>query len=375
MAGKWAVDRGIKRAAGAVQAAEQNAVRDSALRDGMKLGLVVPPSTANPTVKNLLVESLAGKPATQQSAASHNVPLASQIARSELGLPKNSPLTVDILKGLRADAGKVYKQVADSGRVITDDVFLADRLALSKEADRINIDFPDLPVAAKDKIIALANSLDKESFGSDSAVAVVKSLRASGHKNMSGLVAAANPEAAALGRAQLAAAEAVEDQLMRHLTATGKARLAKSFDNARVQIAKTYSVQNALNPSTGNLIAGDLTKQLLKGKPLSPKLDVLARFAGSAPKTMKEVTDSGPVSNLDAVIALGAAIPTYGASLAWPVARIATRAAILSGPGQRMLAQPSYAPGMLGNVGLSVTQDVGRLGLPLGLLGSTYFPQ
>lgn len=369
--GKWAGDRIAAKRAAAVSDAEQNAVRDATLAAGREAGYVVPPSTVRPTYKNRVLESISGKIQTERAASVKNQAVTDDLIRQDLGLKKGAPLTIKTLNNIRKDQGLVYDEVSKAGRIAADDTFKADMRNLSAEADRINIDFPDLPVAAKDDIVKLTNALSRDSFDAKSAAAAIKSLRANGSKNMSGLVAAANPEKAALGRAQLAAAEAVEDQLKRHLELIGKGKLADDFDKARTLIAKTYSVQNALNEQTGHVAAGQLSKQLKKGKYLSGGTEAAGRFAGAFPKATQTVQDSAGVHALDIPVSLGvggigAMSDSYSPwlGLAYPVGRYAARNALLSRPGQRLLAQPRYQP--TNALTLRATRQIGRLGLPLG---------
>lgn len=353
----------------AANRAQQNAVRDTTLKAATDAGYVVPPSTTNPTVKNRLLESISGKAQTQQMASVKNQQVTNQLARQSLGLADNTPITLDALQGIRSKAGEVYAEVAGSGRVIADPKYAKDLLDLSKKADRLNIDFPDLKVGAKDEIVNLTNSLTRREFDAESAVELVKTLRADGAGNLSPLVRAANPEKFALGKAQLKAAEVVENQLMRALTAKGRPDLGDAFDQARTQIAKTYSVQNALNESTGNVVAGNLAKQMKKGKYLSDGLDTAAKFAQSFPKAAAEIKDSAGVSALDAFTGLGLGMVTGNplAVAAPAVARMGTRSAILSGPGQRLLAQPRYEPS--NSLALILAEQAGRFGAPLGAGG------
>lgn len=368
----WAGNKLAQRQAQATAAAEQGAVRDSTLKAAQSAGYVVPPSTTNPSGFNRALESVGGKIATQQEASLRNQQVTNKLAREALGLPKDAPLTKAALESLRKKAGTVYGEIEKTGRIVADKQYGLDLLKLSETADRINIDFPDLPVAGKEAIAKLTTSLSKPEFDASSAIAVIKSLRKSGNDNMSKLVAAANPDAAALGKAQLAAAEAVEDQMIRHLESIGRKDLADAFDKARTLIAKTYTVEKALNPDTGNVAARELSKQIKKGKYMTDGLAAAAKFARAFPKAADEVTHSSTVSALDAVTGAGAGLATGNplAVLGPTVARAGARQTMLSPVYQQLMARPRYAPGMLGSGGLEALQLGGQFGLPLGLLGA-----
>ncbi len=364
--GEIASNRIASKMAAVEATKQQNAVRDAALREAIGAGYVVPPATSNPTTTNRVLESIGGKAMTQQTASLKNQKVTNRLARESLGLTENAPLTEKTMKEIRAGAGKVYDEISKSGRVSTDDVYRNDLLSLSAVSDRLKADFPDLAVSGKDEIVKLTDALAKDSFDARSAVEAVKTLRSQGSKNLSGIVSASDPAKQALGKAQLSAAEAVEDQLMRHLSNSGRPELAGQFDEARRLIAKTYSVQNALNPNTGNVAASKLTNQLKKGKQLSDGLDVAARFGGAFPKAATEVSDSAGVSALDAFGGLGLAAATGNpvATVIPALARGATRHAILSDRGNALLATPKYSANVLRDKTAAYLAP--RLGLPLG---------
>lgn len=129
--------------------------------------------------------------------------------------------------------------------------------------------------------------------------------------------------------AQKEGASILEEQIERHLNAIGKGDVAKAFAGARRQIAISHTVENALNESTGNVIAGKLGKEMVKGKPLSGELETVAKFSRAFPKAAKEVTESMPgFSPLDFYAAAAAALVHPGAALV-PVARRVARHASL----------------------------------------------
>jgi hypothetical protein len=70
-------------------------------------------------------------------------------------------------------------------------------------------------------------------------------------------------------RASKKAATALEDVLEGHLTTIGQPEALQAFKEARTMIAKTYTVEKALNQATGTVDARKLAAQLNKGKPLS----------------------------------------------------------------------------------------------------------
>ena len=123
---------------------------------------------------------------------------------------------------------------------------------------------------------------------------------------------------------------------------------AQALKDARVLIAKTHSVEGALNPITGDVSGPKLAAQLAKGKPLSGGLETAANFATAFPKAAQVGVDVPAYSVLDALTAAGGASagvatghPSAAIAGLFPVLRPGARALALSGPVQRGLA-PSY---------------------------------
>lgn len=357
-----------QRQAGAASASQLNAVRDATLRRAQQAGYVVPPSTVNPTAANRVLESLSGKAATQQAAAAQNQQVTNRLIRQELGLPDDAPLTRDTLNTVRSKAGGVYKDIKASGTINTDKEYtdgLKDIMASIKEVSK---DFPGADVGSNKEVRALVKTLTRQKFGANSAVEYIKQLRKMATGNLSG-VNSADPAKRALGTAQREAAAILEEQVIRHLNANGKTQLAGQFDEARRLIAKTYSVEAALNDATGNVVARKLATQLGRRKPLSGGIREAAEFAQLAPRAAEEVTHSGGVSALDAMLGGGGVLAGQPLLLAAPFGRYAARQSILSRPYQARMTTPNYAPR---TVDLQAAQLAGRGGrfAPVGLLGA-----
>ena len=328
------------------QRAPTNVEREfAATRDA---GYVVPPSTIKPTMGNVAVESLGGKIATAQTASLRNQEVTNRLASQAVGLSPNQPLTKSALKDVRENAGRVYEQVASVGKVSPDTDFFTDIANIRTASSRIKQDFPDATLAAADKIDSLVKSLARPGFDSRSGLEYIKSLRQQATDNLAGQNV--TPDSRALGNAQRQAADAIEDLIGRQVAQSGNPQLMREFDEARRLIAKTYTVQNALE-TTGNVNASKLAALLRKDRPLSPELTTAARFAGAFPKAaaMPERIGGAGVSALDATMAgaggaLGLALQspqTAAAALAFPFARYGARRLALSKALQKGLLKPS----------------------------------
>lgn len=365
-----------RRATAAAQAEAAQSARDTVLAESRRLGYKAPPATVNQeSTAARAIESIAGKESMKQTSAVANQKVTNRLVREEFGLPSSAPLRVSTLKGIRDKAGTVYQAVKNSGEVVTDQQYLDELTNLSSSADEVLADFPDLNFAGSEAITNLQNGLLREKFSANGALAAIKELRSNASKNLAWNVE--DPAKKSLGLAQREAAGIIEDQVIRHLTAQGKAGLATQFDKARQTIAKTYSVQAALNEGSGNVVAGKLAAQLRKGKPLGGNLEKIARFASSVDAgIVKEPTGSPGVSAL--IASLSTAGGAGGLALgnpalavtaaAVPLSREMVRRSLLTQTAQR-LAAPTYAPrnGLLG-----MMQSVAPLSAPVAIgIGNT----
>lgn len=361
---QWAGNRLAARSAEKAAQKAQNAVRDATLADAQAAGYVVPPSTTNPTVTNRLLESLGGKAATAQQVSLKNQVVTDDLVRSDLGLAKDAPLTVETFGKVRKAAGRVYEKVANTGTIKTDATFAQELGDMLPKPSAIN-----LPKETVDQEIGdLVESLWKNEFSAREGIEAVKLLRKRASGNLSGMNAT-DPAKRRLGMAQRDAAGAIEDQIERHLQEVGDGALSQAFNDARVRIAKSYTAQAALNEGSGHINAAKFASDLHKGKPLSGGMATAARFARAFSKAAQEVKDSGPVSALDAFATGGLGFGVSPAFFAYPFARMATRKALTSSALNRSLATPIYAPGLAGTRALQTTRGLGRFATPLALGG------
>ena len=261
---------------------------------GQREGYVVPPATIKPSLRNVALESIGGKQATEQTARMTNQQVTNKLANRTLGLPETREITQDTLEQVRDEAGKVYDAVTKAGRIAADADYKSGLQKMRAEISEIMSDFPDADIAAASDIEKLIKSLDVSDFDAKSGMAFLKQLRNEAADN---LAAIDDPTRKALGRAQRSAAENLEEMIFRHLSSIGQGELAKQFDNARRQIAKSYTIQAALDEGSGSVDAMKLSQILNKGKPLSPELEIAARMGGSFPRAMIRPERTGSVGS------------------------------------------------------------------------------
>lgn len=322
--------------------------KSKALKEAQDLGYVTPPSTSNPTAVNNLAEGFAGKLSTAQGASIKNQPLTNNLARQELGLPEDMPLTHETMSLVRKSADPAYEAVKQEPSIPFGHKYEKELSNLTKTADKINSTLPNYKSTASVEIKNLIDSIKPENgvMDGETAVELSKSLRSESKAYDLTASRSGDPQARSLARAYRGAAEAVENAIEDHFIASGQPEIAANWDNARRLIAKSYSIENALD-GAGNVDAGKLGKQLLKGKPLSPKLEAAANFALHFPKSAKVVNESMPgMSPLDVYGSVAAStISGNPAPLLLGPGRMAARSALL-GPVGQWMARPSQASGV-----------------------------
>ena len=340
-AGKYAGDKiagGLSRLlagrkAAATALAVQNTARDTSLDASRAAGYVVPPRMVQEHgTGGKIMEALGGKIKTEQLASNKNQVVTNALARKALGVADDTPITPDILKGIRSQAGEAYEALRGAGTITADRQFSTDLSKIMQKYQGASKDFPEL---AKNEIGDIVESISKPQFSADSAIDAISILRDKA-------AAAFAKGDKGIGSAYRQTSQALEDAIERNLIERGSQETIKAFQAARRVIAKTYSVEKALE-SGGNISAQKLASQLKKGKPLTDELKLIGEFAGNFPKAAQTVAKVEPVSVLDLFSVGGLGAMGAGPASVIPLMRPAARATVLSQPYQRMMATPDYS--------------------------------
>jgi hypothetical protein len=317
----------------------------AAIQAARSQGYVIPPTQANPTLGNRLLEGMAGKLTTAQNASAANQGVTNRLAAEALGLPGDTKLTADVLKSVRDSAGQAYQAVTNAGTITPGAKYMQ---ALDDIAAPHVKAMQGFPNAKASPVLDLVDSLKSPSFDAGSAVAKIKELRSAADDAFR----TGNTD---VGRAAKKAAGALEDAIEDHLQAIGQTDALAALREARKTIAKTYTVEKALNQSSGTVDAKKLAAQLQKGKPLSGDLRSVAEFAARFPKASQAVEGMGSLpqtSPLDWFAGVGLSAATSSPlGLLSVAARPAARKAVLSPMVQNGLIQ-NQAPGLLSDPSL-----------------------
>lgn len=321
-------------------AAKLNLPRDKVIAQSREAGYVLPPAEANPTLLNRVLEGFSGQAKVQQLASAKNQPVTNAIVRKGLGIAEDTPITIEVLEGVRKNAGQAYEQVRSLGDIKTDATYKQRLKAILDDEDLAAKSFPDdepNPIAQAVKVV------DVDSFDASSAVSQIKKQRKKADK-------AFRQGDSELGKAHKAVADALEEQIDRHIGQSGTPEMA-DFRKAREIIAKSYDVQKALK---GNDVdARVLAAQLKKNPRMSGELRTVAefgdRFRGASEANPKNsYTD---VSIFDAALGVGS-IPSDVNAMARVIAsggvaamRPTIRSVLTSRPYQNLMTQPSRGQG------------------------------
>lgn len=313
---------GTSKLAGALRGTSLSPQMEQAVLQARQTGYTVPPTQAGGGIVNRALEGLAGKASTLQEASVRNQAITNKLATKSLGLPEDTVLTPEVLGEIRSGAGKAYDAIAT---------------------------LPKKPAVMADSIMnRLASAeIDPKKMVYDLRVARNE---ADGYYNA--YARSADPEQLTKAKAAKALATKIEDDLEKYASDMGKEDLLPALRDARQLIAKTYTVENAMNKTTGTINASEFAKRLQKSKPMSEELMQIGQFAQAFPKASQMPEKIGgtigisPLDYTAAGLAGGASMlsgedrgTTSATTLAALLARPAARKAVLSNTMQNKLIQ------------------------------------
>jgi hypothetical protein len=331
--------RGEAKVAEATEAGQQKA---DLIRDVRKLGLKLTSQDAGKPIGKRL-EAMASRPELERDISRDNAEAAKKAAAADVGI--KDPLTPGSVTQAINDTLPKYTAPRKLGRVdLASDQKWQDTL---KEAKGISsqekLDFPEDFNESVEKEIA---KFDKPSADADTLVSKVRKLRERASDNFRG----GGAEQVELARVQRKLATAMEEAIERHGEKIGQGSVIKDFRDARVRLAKLYSIRDAM-AEDGELDLGVLARDLAKGEPLTGNLRTLARAKSVFDRSFQlpGKIRGHPLGTIDYALAAlvgggkGAAsggIPGAIAGTTALAARPATRALLASRPYQKAFIKP-----------------------------------
>jgi hypothetical protein len=322
-------------------------------------GATLPPSQVNPSILNSILEGMSGKQTVQQVASIKNQRVVNSQARKVLGLADDVEITPQVLQDYRNVKGQAYDALRANPAYYADKPFLND----------INTKFAEIQkrglVKSGDEL-NLLNELKQLKFDGDGLVEKIKVLRSDSDINFR----SDKPDQIRLGQVQKFAAKQLEDLAERNLTNFNQPDVMSNFRQARQDIAKSYTIEKALNAATGDVSGAKLGQRAAAGKIVPSELQALADAAATYKQSFQNPASIGSVpyiSPLDLATAAIASASTanpmvMGAALTRP----AIRTGITSGVYQRNMlpnTQPQ-APGLINRITSNPMTNYGLGQLP-----------
>lgn len=282
-------------------------LRAQSIANGEAVGFQAPPNY-NPasSIADRWAQGIAGKSNVEQAARIDNQGVTSALAAKEVGLDPRQAITKDALNTVRDAAYQSgYKPIESlEGILPVDSQF---RTGIAKiQAQNAS------PLSGNPDVVSTARLLNRNYFDFSDVLDQAQTLRdrandafAQGRKTAgNGFKAQANELESLLSR-HLSDADDIPDGML------------QKYQASRELIAKSYDIEGALNPSTGDVSGAALGKLLADGKPLTGGLKIIADMNNAAPGVMD--TPRGlplPTSPLNTAAGVMAAHATHGASLA-----------------------------------------------------------
>lgn len=380
-----AVQKGVQSAFNAPKAftAPGKPQRDTTL-ELHEAGVSLPPSRMEGSGPAKTLEGFAGRVSTAHELAEKNAPRFQAMARTDLNLPKDTPLTQEALRANSAVwAQQGYEPLKNISQPITIGKIFRDKMAgvLQKYAGHHSFD--DLLTKRRlgqqldpveDTVynaLFNANGRYKQSYTAQDMIDMSRILRESSKDNFAS-------NRTGLAKAQKEVANILEDNIDTAL-AGKRPELLANFRKARAEIAKSHAVEEMLvDPHTGVIDPAKAHAMLQRGEKLTGNLLTIAK-AGSpvyGPSTRAPTGGSALPFEL-ATGGVGGAGALYGMMNDNPAAQgmspyglaLATLAAGRTGA-RHLLGSPFYQQRMANNL----ASNGGFLNSPFGQRSTAALP-
>lgn len=274
--------RGTQAARTALRAEEASAkdwARASqidAAQAAQRLGIAVNPAEANPNVKTKMLVGATGEALVNAKAVKQNMPKWNELARQDLGLPENTPLTPEAFEKARAAHSAPYDAIRKMGTLqASDDVLTQlDKLRL----DPLSTSNPE-KAAKVNAVVDRTMGQIATGLSGDNVVGQIRGFRKDATRVLQ------NPNASPIdinvAETNLGIANALENLIEGNIS---NPRMLDEFRAARTALAKTYDWERATGVTTKQVDPAAIAKLAEKGKPLTGVLADVANVAGNFPE-------------------------------------------------------------------------------------------
>jgi hypothetical protein len=238
-------------------------VKNQTLRAAQAEGYIIPPSTTNPSFLNRTLESISGKDATKQAVSIKNQQVTDNLTKRALGLSEDTQLTANTLNDYRSrQAAEGYDPIRKlDGEFVLPTVTKSAALK-SATGKNVTTEFTPtiLPADAIDKLSELRaktndawNAYSKTSRGKKTAQNLAKET------------------------------SDLENAIEANLRDRGLDYLIPQFKTARQNIAKSFTISNAIVEGSGSVNAQRIAAEFEKDAPLTGELATIGSFANTFP--------------------------------------------------------------------------------------------
>ena len=280
----------------------QRAPQIDAAKEAARLKIELDPSVSNPTLITKGISVTTEAPKLQARISEDNLPKYANIAKREMGLPKevtlSGMLSADNARAVRQKMGlppskapfadespfdlalekvaKPYDEIAKIKRLEPDE-------AVIKEIDSLRstglIGSPAQEVAIS-KVID--DALTKISQGTDgqTVISSIADLRKKARKSLNS--PAATPEQIDLAEVRIKIADSLENLIDANVT---DSKLLSRYRQARTDMAKIYGYERATDKITGVVDVQKIAKELNKNPRLTGDFAALGKIAGVYPES------------------------------------------------------------------------------------------
>ena len=246
-----------------------------AAQAAQRLGVAVNPAEANPNIKTKMLVGATGEALVNAKAAKVNAPKWNELARQDMGLPENTPLTAEAFEKARSAHSAPYDTIRKIGVMQSSDDVLGELGGL--KLDPLSTSNPE-KAAKVNAVVDRVTSQVASGLSGENVVGQIRGFRKDANQVLK------NPNASPIdidiAETNLSIANALENLVENNIS---NPKALSDFRKARTAIAKTYDWERATGVTTKQVDPLQVAKLAEKGKPLTGVLADVANVAGNFP--------------------------------------------------------------------------------------------
>ena len=258
-----------------------------AAQAAQRLGVAINPAEANPNVKTKMLVGATGEAVVNAKAVKTNLPKWNEVARKDLGLPENTPLTAESFEKARAPHYQPYEDVRKMGVLQASDDVLNDLGSL--KLDPLSTSNPEKAMKVNGVVDRTIGQV-AEGLSGENVVGQIRGFRKDATRVLK------NPNSTPIdidvAEAQIGIANSLENLIEANV------KDPKTLDRlraARTAIAKSYDWERATGVTTQQVDPLQIAKMAEKGAPLTGALADVAKVAGNFPEIASTTVAKEPL--------------------------------------------------------------------------------